>query len=129
MTSVDSANLNNSTQHSSLFLHSQLHFRGPGASHGLAPLYTARSPCVSSPRALACKPHLGEQLGRQQLRPGARGFLLSPAPQLLSVVQHMHERANQILCKLEDHSSTINDVPAMTNGLRQITKGKGDLAL
>lgn len=90
-----------------------------------------RPPCVSIRRALACKLHLGEQLSSQLLHPGrgAWAFLLSPASQLLSVVQHVHYRANQILCKLEDHNFTINNVSTVTNDLHHINKEKGVFSL
>lgn len=76
-------------------------------------------------RALACKLHLGEQLHSQSLHPGrgAGSTLLRPASQLLPVAQHVHQRADEILCKLEGYNFTMNDISTRTSDLRPISKG------
>jgi len=88
------------------------------------------------------KVHLGEELGGQHLHPGGgpRAALLGPASQLLSVVEHVNHRANQILCKLlhfsrfhrtfcgrnhfQDHKTLLLGV-----SLQQVGHGHGELFL
>lgn len=82
-------------------------------------------------RALACKLHLGEQPRNQSLHPGrgAGSALLRPASQLLPVAQHVHQRADEILCKLEGYNFAMNDIlPGPVTYVLSAT-GRGVLSL